>query len=154
MHYLYTAYIICSLRIKSGGGFLFITPFVHYSFLPVVLITFSAKLFNSKFTRPMFLILCVIAYAVSTFLFLMFVDYLSLGDALMDHLDNYITGYYAAGELNDHSIKFRIAQVLGILAFYVFFFLSAIRLREYTKYGPVCLYGFIYVIVMAYEYGI
>lgn len=131
---IYSIYYLFYESKTRGWVALAITGITHFSFVPVVLLTLASKVFKPKIRKRTFVVLCIAAYAVSTFLLIAFMDYLNLGDALMDHLENYTTGYYAHDELENHTFLFRIAQIISILAFYVFWGLSVFRLENFSKY--------------------
>lgn len=133
--YIYSVYYMFFEPRHKGWYALFITPFIHYSFIPVVILSVMAKLTKPHLKKANFLALIILSYAVSTFLMIYFIDMLSLGDALMDHLENYTTGYYAGDELKDHSFLFRISQIIGVMSFYIYIVISLIRLRDYKCYS-------------------
>lgn len=105
----------------------------HYSFWPVVAMSVFCKLYNPVFEKRTVVILIVVFYLASSVLLLLFIDYMNFGDAMMDQLDNYTTGYFADGELKDRSFKFLILRQVTRLPFYLSIYLGMTRLKDFSR---------------------
>lgn len=119
---------------KIGWLFLILACFTHFSLWGILFIALLSKIHTINLSRSKLLaILLLLFFSMHTILASL-IDYLPISDLLKSHLAYYTEGYYASGELDDHSFKFRLAQIFGIIGVYVMFLISVYRIKIYKEY--------------------
>lgn len=133
---------------KRGLLLFLLAPMCHYSFWPVYALMVLCKLLNPQFERKIVITLCIVFLSVSAVLLIVLIDYMRFGDAMMNRLENYTTGYYAEGELENQSFFFMLAQIFSILAFYAFSALAFWKMKSFKHCQLyVCLFLFCILLI-------
>ncbi len=130
---------------KWGWVFLIMSGFTHFSFWVVVALVFLSKLLRFSINRMILGIGLVTLFFVANILLIEVINILPIDDLFKEHIENYTTGYYADGELDNQSFFFRLAQIFGICAIYVITIISFIRLKNFDDYR---LYAFMLILLV------
>lgn len=130
---------------KVGWLFLIMAGFTHFSFWVIVVLALFSKLLRFPINRIVFGIGLVTLFFVTNMLLVEVINILPIDDLLKKHIENYTTGYYADGELHNHSFFFRLSQIFSICALYVIIIISFIRLKKFDDYR---LYAFMLILLV------
>lgn len=127
---IYGAYFLMYADKKKGWIVLIMSACTHFSMWVVVLLVVLIQIFKLRMKRWIFLTLISVLLLSASTLLIWGIDQLPLSQMFKTHLENYTTGYWASGELDNSSFKHRIAQILSICGVYVSFIFFISRQRD------------------------